>query len=50
MIPRDNQLGITLEYLVTKPSKNPAQIVNGNVLIKILTPVFTPCLNEVSLE
>jgi len=29
-----NQIGILMEYLVMKPSKNPAAIVNGKVLKK----------------
>ena len=50
MIPTDSQCGIMLEYLVTKPSKNPAENVNGKVLIKIFIPVIAPCLKEVYLE
>lgn len=50
MIKTEAKLGMTLEYLVMKPSRKPAEKVNGKVLIKILTPVFTPLLNETFLE
>ena len=36
MIKIFNILGISIEYLVMKPSKNPAATVKGMVLIKIL--------------
>ena len=50
MMPTESQLGMRLEYLVTKPSKKPAANVKGKVLINILTPSFTPVLNDVILE
>ena len=50
IIPTESQFGIVLEYRVTKPSKNPAENVNGKVLINIFTPSFTPVLNDVILE
>lgn len=46
----DNQLGIASLYLVMYPSRNPAEKVKGNVLIKILTPSLNPILNEVNRE
>ena len=35
--------------LVTNPSKNPAKIKKGMVLKSILSPFFTPLLNDSSL-
>ena len=46
IIPTERKLGIILEYRVTNPSRNPAEKVNGNVLINILTPALTPRLKE----
>ena len=45
-----NQLGISIEYLVIKPSRNPALIVKGNVLRNILKLFLKPILNEFTLE
>lgn len=45
-----SQFGISSEYLVTNPSKNPAEIVNGTVLKKILKLFLNPIFNEVILE
>ena len=35
-----------MEYRVTKPSRNPAAMVNGMVDKKILKPFLKPILNE----
>lgn len=45
-----NQLGISSEYRVTNPSKNPAAIVKGMVLKKILKLFLNPIFNEFILE
>lgn len=45
-----NQLGISIEYLVIKPSRNPALIVKGKVLKNILKLFLKPILNEFILE
>lgn len=45
-----NQLGISIEYRVIKPSRNPALIVNGNVLRNILKLFLKPILSEFNLE
>ncbi len=45
-----NQLGISIEYRVIKPSRKPALIVNGNVLRNILKLFLNPILNEFTLE
>lgn len=50
MIKLLNQLGISIEYRVIKPSRNPALIVNGNVLRNILKLFLKPILNELILE
>ena len=50
MINTLSQLGISSEYRVTNPSKNPAAIVNGTVLKKILKLFLNPIFNEVILE
>jgi len=50
IIETDNALGMELEYLVIKPSKNPAAKVKGKVLIKIFIPILAPFLNELYLE
>ena len=45
-----NQLGISSEYRVINPSKNPAAMVKGIVLKKILklflNPIFNECIRE----
>lgn len=46
MITTLSQLGISSEYRVTKPSKNPAAIVNGIVLKNIFNPFLKPILKE----
>ncbi len=50
MIKLLNQLGISMEYRVIKPSRNPALIVNGNVLRNILKLFLNPILKELILE
>lgn len=50
MINTLSQLGISSEYLVTNPSKNPAAIVKGTVLKKILKLFLNPIFSEVILE
>ena len=50
MINTFNQLGISSEYRVTKPSRNPAAMVNGTVLKKILKLFLNPILSEFILE
>ena len=45
-----SQLGISIEYRVIKPSRNPALIVNGNVLRNILKLFLNPILKEFILE
>ena len=50
MIPTLNQLGITIEYRVMKPSKKPAEIVNGMVLKKIFKLLLTPILKDCNRE
>jgi len=49
MIKMANQSGIVV-ILVTKPSRNPARIKNGIVLITIFKPSFIPKVNDFSLE
>lgn len=50
MIKTLSQLGISSEYRVTNPSKNPAAMVKGTVLKKILklflNPIFNDCMRE----
>ena len=50
MIKTFSQLGISSEYRVTNPSKNPAAMVKGTVLRKILKlflkPIFKDCIRE----
>lgn len=41
---------MSIEYLVIKPSRNPALIVKGNVLKKILKLFLKPILKEFTLE
>jgi hypothetical protein len=50
MMPTLTTLGILLEYLVINPSKNPADIVKGMVLIHILSPVFMLFLKDCNLD
>ena len=50
MIKLLNQLGIAAAYLVMKPSRNPALIVNGKVLKNILKLFLKPILKEFILE
>ena len=50
MIKLLNQLGISIEYRVIKPSKKPAPIVKGKVLKNILKLFLKPILNEFILE
>lgn len=50
MIKLLNQLGISIEYLVMKPSRNPALMVKGNVLRNILKLFLKPIFNEFNLE
>ena len=45
-----SQLGISIEYRVIKPSKNPALMVNGKVLRNILKLFLKPILKEFALE
>ena len=42
--------GISMAYLVTKPSINPAAMVKGTVLRNIFKPSFIPILNEFKRE
>lgn len=41
-----NQFGISREYRVTNPSRNPAAIVKGTVLRNILKLFLNPIFNE----
>ena len=41
-----SQLGMSIEYLVIKPSRNPALIVKGSVLKNILKLFLNPILKE----
>lgn len=41
-----NQLGISIEYRVMKPSRKPALMVNGKVLRNILKLFLKPILKE----
>jgi hypothetical protein len=50
MIKTFNQLGISSEYRVTNPSKNPAAMVKGTVLKKILKLFLNPIFKEVIRE
>lgn len=50
MIKLLSQLGISIEYLVIKPSRKPALIVKGKVLRKILKLFLKPILKEFTLE
>lgn len=50
MIKLLNQLGMSIEYRVIKPSRNPALMVKGNVLRNILKLFLNPILNEFILE
>lgn len=50
MIKTLSQLGISSEYLVTKPSRIPAAIVKGTVLKKIFKLSLKPILNEFNRE
>jgi hypothetical protein len=45
-----NHIGITMEYRVIKPSKNPAAIVKGTVPKNIFKPSLKPILKEFNLE
>lgn len=45
-----SQLGISIEYRVIKPSRNPAPMVKGKVLRKILKLFLKPILKEFILE
>lgn len=46
MIKTFSQLGISSEYRVTNPSRNPAAMVKGTVLKKILKLFRNPIFNE----
>lgn len=50
MIKLLSQLGISIEYRVINPSRNPALIVNGKVLRNILKLFLKPILKEFTLE
>lgn len=50
MIKLLSQLGISIEYRVIKPSRNPALIVKGNVLRNILKLFLKPIFKEFTLE
>lgn len=50
MMPTEMACGISCEYLVMNPSRNPAKNVKGKVLISIFTPILTPFLNDVNRE
>lgn len=45
-----SQFGISIEYRVMKPSRNPALMVNGKVLRNILKLFLKPILKEFTLE
>ena len=45
-----SQFGISMEYRVMNPSKKPAAIVNGIVLMNILKLSLNPILKELILE
>lgn len=45
-----SQLGISTEYRVIKPSRNPALMVNGKVLRNILKLFLKPILREFNRE
>lgn len=50
IMPTEIIFGISCEYLVINPSRNPAKKVKGKVLMTILTPVLAPSLKDVNLE
>ena len=50
MIKLLSQLGISIEYRVIKPSRNPALMVKGKVLRNILKLFLKPILKEFTLE
>ena len=50
MIKLLSQLGISIEYRVIKPSRNPALMVKGKVLRNILKLFLKPILSEFNLE
>jgi len=50
MIETLNQIGISIEYRVIKPSRNPAAKVKGIVLMYILKLFLNPILKEFNLE
>lgn len=50
MIKLLSQLGISIEYRVINPSRNPALIVKGKVLRNILKLFLKPILKEFTLE
>ena len=45
-----SQLGMSMEYRVMKPSRNPAAMVKGTVLKNILKLFLNPILKEFILE
>lgn len=45
-----SQFGISIEYRVMNPSRNPAEIVKGKVLRNILKLFLKPTLKELTLE
>jgi hypothetical protein len=50
MIKLLSQFGISIEYRVINPSRNPALIVKGKVLRNILKLFLKPILKEFTLE
>ena len=50
MIKLLSQFGISIEYRVINPSRNPALIVKGKVLRNILKLFLKPILKELTLE
>ncbi len=50
MIKLLSQLGISIEYRVIKPSRNPALMVKGKVLRNILKLFLKPILSEFNRE
>jgi hypothetical protein len=50
MIKLLSQLGISIEYLVIKPSRKPDAMVKGTVLKSILKLFLKPILKEFNLE
>ena len=50
MIKTFNQLGISMAYLVMKPSRKPAAMVKGTVPKNIFKPSLKPILKEFNRE